>query len=502
MAIEEEQGEQQDEEQAEGGISLELVKSYLAFASRALRARVKLAIGIGLTGLLLTIAVHQLFPRTFRCTTILMGVYNPVLDGDRDRSAFSGAQGLIMRRENLEAIVRETGLIKKMAERRPPLLKLKDNLRLWLLGPLPEKYQMDGLVSTLENRISAFTDQDDNLNINADWNDALTAKELSEAAKDSFLRARQSIEISAFEDKMSILDAHAAKLRSEIDGLAQQLRAAADEKTAQVTKSVTASKAATTEPAAPAPVRVAPKAPAVDTELPVVREKLAKVKAKLEAAESERKGRMRDEQAKLDELKLKLTPNHPQVATQAERVAMASQVSSELALLRSEAADLESQVKQREALAKSSGAAVAGGTAAGRATGASAVSPAEPLPAEIMALLGKQDDSDPALTAQLSGAIVRYGAVRDEVRAGKISLDTAQAAFNHRYKLVVPPDIPNAPIKPKAIVILGAGIVVSLLLALIVPVLLQLRNGTLVEYWQVHQFQLPVLAQLRLPPKS
>jgi len=88
------------------------------------------------------------------------------------------------------------------------------------------------------------------------------------------------------------------------------------------------------------------------------------------------------------------------------------------------------------------------------------------------------------------------------VRAGKISLDTAQAAFNHRYQVIVPVDVPNKPIKPKGIVILGAGIFVSLLIALLIPILLQLRNGVIVELWQVHAFQLPVLGELRLPPRS
>jgi hypothetical protein len=118
-----------------------------------------------------------------------------------------------------------------------------------------------------------------------------------------------------------------------------------------------------------------------------------------------------------------------------------------------------------------------------------------------MKLLAR-DDSDPALTAQITGAIVRYGTLRDEVRAGKISLDTAQAAFNHRYKVVVPVEIPNKPIKPKPALLIGVGLFVSLLLALALPILQQLRAGTLVEYWQVHHLQLPVLGELKLPPRS
>jgi len=40
-----------------------------------------------------------------------------------------------------------------------------------------------------------------------------------------------------------------------------------------------------------------------------------------------------------------------------------------------------------------------------------------------------------------------------------------------------------------------------LLVALLVPILLELRRDVLVERWQVDHFQLPVLAELRLPEK-
>ena len=495
--MEDEQREQ--EEQGEGGFSIELAKSYLAFGARAVRARLKLSIAIVLSGLLLTIAVNKLFPRTFRCTTILMSVRNPVLDGDRDSSAFSGAHGLIMRRENLETIVRETALLRKSRERLPPLLKFKDSVRAWLSGPMDDKASIDILVGTLESRLSAGTDQDNNLNISADWTDAVTSAELAGAAKDSFLRARHTLEISAFEDKMSILDAHATKLRAEIDGLAQSMRAAADAKAAQVTKSV-APRATVGADTGVRVVRSAARPAALDTDLPAAKEKLVALKAKLDATENERKNRMRDEQAKLDELKLKFTPSHPQVLTQEERVSMASQVPSELAMMRADVADLEGQLKQREALQRAAPAG-GGGMSVRSGSGSGAPQAAE-LPPEIMSLLGRtDDDSDPALTAQISGAIVRYGAIRDDVRAGKIALDTAQAAFHHRYQVIVPVEAPNAPIKPKAALVLGAGLLLSLLLGALVPVLLLLRSGKLVEYWQVHQFQLPVLAQLRLPPR-
>lgn len=176
---------------------------------------------------------------------------------------------------------------------------------------------------------------------------------------------------------------------------------------------------------------------------------------------------------------------------------MASQVSSELAMTRGEVSDLEAQIRQREATMKvGQPAGATGGTASGAGAGDTGA-----LPTEILGLLD-QPEVDPAMSAQMSGAIARYGSLRDEVRGSKLALDTAQAAFNHRYQIVTPVEEPNRPTKPKVPVIYGVGIALSLLIAFLLPLLLELKRDVLVERWQVQGFQLPVLAELRLPPSS
>jgi len=170
-----------------------------------------------------------------------------------------------------------------------------------------------------------------------------------------------------------------------------------------------------------------------------------------------------------------------------------SQVSSELSQMRSEVADLESQIRQREAMSRS-GKSTTERIAAGDGA-------AELLPADVLGLLDDKD-ADPALAAQMSGAVVRYGSLRDDVRGAKLALDTAQAAFNHRYQVVIPVDEPTKPVKPKVSMIFGGGLVLSIIVSLLIPILLELRRDVLVERWQVQHFQLPVLAELRLPSKG
>jgi uncharacterized protein involved in exopolysaccharide biosynthesis len=375
-------------------------------------------------------------------------------------------------------------------------MRVKDRIIEGVFGKMDKKTLMAVLVGTLESKLEVTVEKD-NLEIKVNWSDKVTAAELAEATKQGFLKMRHTAEISAFQEKMAILDNHAATLRTEVDDLAAQIKASLAAKAAEAAKSgVTpgGTKLKTADAATVVRTIRSRRAPA-DAALPELRAALDASKKKLATAEDDRRQRMNTERAKLDELKLRLTPMHPQVITQEERLGMASQVSSDLALLRAEVADAEAQLRQREAMAATSGGAA--GAAVRTAAGAPGAA-AEPLPAEILELLDRED-TEPALAAQMSGAVIRYARLRDDVRGSKLALDTAQAAFNHRYQVVIPVEEPNKPSKPNLLVIALAGLVLSLLLGFIVPILLELRSGVIVEKWQVQHLQLPVLAELRLP---
>ncbi|HKY39979.1 MAG TPA: hypothetical protein VJN18_28790 [Polyangiaceae bacterium] len=491
----EEEEESSEESSGGGGINAETIRSYLAFLGRALRSRKALIGTIAISGLALTLLAARFLPKTYSCTTVMMTVENAVLDGARGPNSLAGAEGLIMRHENLEALIRETQLVKKYPVRRPALLKAKDRLIASLLGEMDDRTLTAVLVGTLESKLSVSV-EDDTLEIKVEWSDPGTAAELAEATKAGFLRIRHKAEISAFQEKMAILDEHATKLREEIDALAAQLKESLQAKADELRRE-SGSGGATGKTAAAAAPLVRRRVAVTDDALPDMRERLLSSKDKLRSMEAERTNRLTAERIKLDELNVKFTSNHPEVIAQQERVGLASQVPAELAMLRHETTDLERQIKQREAMAKT------GQSVPMRGGGGSVASVArsESLPSEILALLDR-DDADPAITAQMSGAVVRYGSLRDEVRGAKLALDTEQAAFNHRYQVVIPVEAPSKPDKPKLPVVLGAGIFLTLLLCLVVPVLLELRRGILVERWQVSHFQLPVLAELRLPKRS
>jgi hypothetical protein len=300
--------------------------------------------------------------------------------------------------------------------------------------------------------------------------------------------------MSAIQEKMSILDGHASKLRDEIEQLAQQIKEETEQKLAEKRA------AAATSASAAAPAREAPRVarrveagtPAVDTGLLEKKERLAELKKKIAELTGERERRLRDEKNKLADLKLKLASSHPDVLMTQSRIQLLSQDPPEVASLQAQATALDQQIDVSEgSTGRRSSSTKAGGSSLS----------ADPLPAAITELLEK-DDADPAMVAQLSGAIGKYGNLRSDIRSGRIDLDTAQAAFARRYKIIVPAEVPGRPVKPKAAVVIGGGFFGALLLAFLIPILLELRTGIIVERWQVEMVRLPVLAELKLPPRS
>jgi uncharacterized protein involved in exopolysaccharide biosynthesis len=486
--------QEENEESRGGGFQIELLKSYFSFIRRAVRLHWVLLASILGVGLTLTIVVYKYVPRRFACTTILMAEQSQVLDTYGAPHPLAGASNLIMRHDNLETLVKETNLVQKFEERRPPLLKLKDQLIEKLFGKFSDDVRVAIQVGTLEGHLGVGINGDGNLAITADWTDGKTAAEVAEAARESFLRNRRNAETSAFQEKLGILDGHAKKLRQEMDSLAEQMKAMREQRLAEANKKATAS-AATTAAAVAAPTPVAVRRPAaVDEQLPALRERLAELKQKVARFDGDREQRVGEEKRKLDELLLKYTPSHPDVVNQKERLNQAQQVPPSVTLMRSELASLEGEIRQRESLKDQ----IRGGTGGARSPTPAG---AEPVPGDIVRLL-QEDGADPLLSGQLSSAAVKYGMVQDDIRATRIGLDTAQAAFNHRYKIVVPAQTPDKPYKPNPVLILGGGLFLSLLLALVLPILMELRTGIIVERWQVQLVELPVLAELRLPPHS
>src|SRR5689334_10003387 len=138
-----------------------------------------------------TLAVAKLWPRTYHCESRFIA--QPNLFAPRSQGgggdALGGAADVILRHESLEAIIKQTGLIKSWPATRPPLLKWKDRVMSWLRGDISEEDMRKMLVGTLESKLFVTTTANA-ATISVDWQDPRVAADLVEAAEQNFLESR------------------------------------------------------------------------------------------------------------------------------------------------------------------------------------------------------------------------------------------------------------------------------------------------------------------------
>jgi uncharacterized protein involved in exopolysaccharide biosynthesis len=506
--------EDESEEQERSPIDqMDLVKSYLAFTWRAIRRR-KLMIALLSVGVFaMAVAVQAVLPRVYNCQSTIMVQASGNLNPIDERGAFRGAGDIIRRKENVLKIIRATDLVRRSSEDRSTIQRLKDLVR----GPRePGKIEdaEQALIYVLQS--SLWVKQEgDTLIFGVDWSNPEIAASLVSEAQKVFLDARHVVEISTIQERMAIMDGHAIKVRKEIDAIADQIKGIKNDKAAaKVARTpAPAGSAPAVAAVAPAPrpprIKVATAVPSAvpDADLTSRKEQLVTLKDELEQkkrALKELKDQRSQElvraQAQMQELLTKYTPAHPEVVRLQRTIDTLQDSTPRAAPLEAEIATLNAKIKDLERppdVAPTTVVARVRDTGGGRSTSAPK---AEALPAEILQLLDNEAETDPAITVQLQGAISKYATLRDSIRTAQVELDTAQAAFNHRYKIIAPAEPPLKPIKPNVLGIVAGGFIGGIVVALLVAMLLELRKGKIVERWQVYQMKLPILAELRLPP--
>ena len=501
----------EDESEGSGTSAGELIKSYLAYGARALRGHRLLGVVTTAGMVAATVVAVVVWPRSYQCITVVAAQDSHVLDGDRMGGSLGGANEVITSSENVAAMVDELGLVKTWEASLPPAARFKQRIRRLLKGEVSDSSKREALIGMVQGALYVQPPgwNESKLIISAEWGDAVTAAKLADAADQSFLHARHVAEISTITEYITILEGHANELREEIQTMASQGKS--DEKSKggkPAAAAAAAAAAATPLPARPAVPRpyVPPARPSAPTEdLTELRATIAEKQQAVKGMEAERARRLENAEQTLTELRTKFTSAHPMVVTAERNVAELSQDSPALVLLRSELKGLNDQLKAKSAIQQEEAAFRSPGRgvvpdAAGATPGASSVAP---LPADIMRLLQEDNEElDPTIGAQFRTAVNKFATLRDKIGTARVDLDTAQAAFKHRYQIVIPAEPPGKPFKPNIPIILGAGLLMSLLLGVLATVIAELRTGKVVERWQVDLLGLPLLGDIRWPPSS
>lgn len=434
------------------------ISRYVRFSLGSVRRRPWLFLLISGGMVLLAAGALAVLPKTYEVQARLLVQKNPVLAVRADANAESptrAAAEIIVRRDNLHALIQQTDLIKEWRTRRSPLQRAKDWLLLKFRPPPTDGELLDALTGLLQKQLMVWVTNDSTVTIRLQWPDGVMAYRLVDAAHRNFFETRHVLEISTMAEQISILEGHSAKLKAEVDKNMAELQRLREH-------------SPTSGRNAPRPMAMTPPTP--DTEVVNLRVMLEAKRRAIADLDEFRRRHLVEQQTRLTELRALYSESHPLVADLQQSVGALQNDSPQMRTLREEEASL------RRELAKHSGLEEA---------------PARGSPV-IPQELFRQDygNEDPAVDyarAQLRFAAMQYAAMRERIDAAGVDLDTARAAFKYRYSVVLPPEMPRGPITPKAPLVMIAALISGLLLALFGTTAADLRGGAVLERWQLDE---------------
>lgn len=460
-----------DEPEAEEGVDFARVIAMVRFVLRAPRRRPRLSAVVFLVVCLLTAAVALFAPRVYTVSTRILvqrNVVIPLLGNPRRAlptewdTSMRGTSENLLRRDNLTAIVKETGLEESWDTGRSPALKLVDRIVRAVFGEPSREDRVRALVGMLEKKITVQVDET-TITIALSWHDPQVAYQLVSAAERSFFRDRSDTETAAISETIAILEKEAARHREAIDA------DVADAQSAQAPPRPRSSFAPRRGPLAPLPRGTS------------VAAELAQKRVAIQAIADPWQRRLVDLRAQLATLRLTYASAHPSVITLEERIRQAAVEPPELAELKGEEAALLAQVKE-----------LSGGT------GTLGGPPAPIFLARPRESADEAPEQAPA-KAGLAAAVKKYEDVLDRIDSARIELNTSRAASKFRLVVIGPAEVPKQPAKPSMSIIVLGGLGLGVVLAIAAATARDLASHRLIEPWQAQRLPIPLLAEVKKP---
>lgn len=459
-------------------LDVNLLVDYVGFVVRAVRrhavgALATLVVTFGAIAVLVSV-----WPRTYKLdgrllvqpTPIVSNLVNPERALSRTDAPTSAAQEIVRSHDNLVAMVRDTGLLEEWEKRRTPLLRLKDRVFQLALGTQNEERRIDAMVGLIEERLTVTTNEEGTVTFTLLWPDAQVGRQLVDRAMHGFLEYRRVLETSAINDSIVILESSAKTLETEITRTAAQLPRPS----------------ITTAPA-PRPMPRPVSGPSAESTV-----RLARLKAALEARlqevlrlEGARAQQLAEAQARLSAAQTIYTEGHPTVLALKQVAASLVTEPAELLAARRDVRALESEYD---------GLSAQVGAATERAENIR-LSNQFNFPTPVLDIT--RDTTDP-VALRLKDQLTELASIRGKISAARAELASSQVGFKYQYSVVHPPQLPRKPVGRNSTLILAAGAIGSVMLALAFAILSDLATGRVLEAWQVERYAgAPV--KLRVP---
>jgi hypothetical protein len=484
-----------EEAEAEG-LDLEQVAELTGFVLRAGRRRRKLAIATFLTVAGLGLTAAATMPKTYSAQVKIFAQRPLALralsgsneEMNRADDPTKNVGNMIMRRDNLVALVRQANLAERFVESRSPAQRLKDRVTTWMFGPPSEEDKLRVLVAALEKKLEIFTD-DNNVVLTVDWPSPQMAFDLVTLVQKNFLEARYDSDLAVITDSIGVLQDHAKIENTKVEAALveyQRCLVAAQPAPPVVAPSPWRGYVAT----APRPVGgQSAGAPAPD---PGVSLSLEEVRLKIGALDHERQVLLDSARQQLSQAQLSFTPMHPTVIGLQKKIEALTQPSPELLRLKEEERSLAAQVAQ--AAAPSASAA-----AAPRIAGSPVPTEAPPSPSapSSTSRLVVEDGPTRLAWSRLQAAIQSYERTMAHFDAANVELDVTRTAYKYRYQVLTPAELPNKTKKPVTQLLAVGAVLGGGVLAFLLAALADVWGGVVMEPWQVRRrLKLEVLGEI------
>jgi uncharacterized protein involved in exopolysaccharide biosynthesis len=429
---------------------------------------------------------------------------NANVQNETASDTMSSAPNIILRRDNLLAVIEEIHLWDRWLANRPPLFGFKDRAMQGVFGAYSDDTKQRVLIGMLEKKVFISPDEGSILKIRVEWQDADTAFALVSAFEERFLADKSKSEASVTSEAIAILEEESRRSAQGIDTtLAELLKVSDKVKAGQHPRGAAPAASNAVSNArrwAPAGAR-APDQPAVPTVN--VAALLAEKRAAIRAVRDPWQQHLADLRAQMASLRATYTEAHPQVVTLQSQITSASVRPAELVALE------EDEKKLLADLAAQAAPPAAVGTARPTPRG---FAPPTPAPNDTApAPTGPQLTWDgttlgvgeaPEIVAareRLTAATRKYEDVAVRLDTARIQLQSLQAAFKYRFIVVQPPEQPRKPTKPNRVMLFLAGLLGGIVLGLLGGGIKDLLRGRFIEPWQVsRRLRLPILAEVKV----
>src|SRR5271154_5234094 len=173
------------DEDADDSFDFEQIKEWGGFILRAARRRPKLVVTLFVVVSALGVTLGKTLPATYNSQVKLLAQRSTVLrtlsgskgDLNQTDNPTKNAGDMILRRDNIVALVKESDLVDRFEATRNPLLRLRDTLMAKLFGEPSDDDRLHALVGMLESKLAVTVD-DANVTISVDWPNPRMAYEL------------------------------------------------------------------------------------------------------------------------------------------------------------------------------------------------------------------------------------------------------------------------------------------------------------------------------------